>query len=586
MNALLTSPFALVALMAVPVLIGIYLLRNRFRIHPVSSLIFWTDRKKSIQGGINLDRIQTPLLFILELLAISLMALAAAGPMIHSGSETSIFVFILDNSFSMTANDESSPRDDALKDIQGLLRSAGRFQARFILAGNVPVSAGRPAKTLSEIQVILKNWTCTSPGADLPAAVSLALELTGKTARIIVFTDHAPKAPVQSGRIEYRAFGKPLSNVAFVNAGRTSGGGLDRCLLSLVNLGGIPARPQLIVETVQENRIILRQTPELEPGLIHRIVFETDFPGPLRAYIEPDPLIFDNEVYLAALPSKKLKIGMDIRNEALHSAIRKGVDSVEHVQIVSLDPQMVFFDSERPAVDGDCWAVHILADPNAVSYIGPFITDITHPLSEGLSLQGVIWAAAPIPAFTGDPIIAAGNIPLLTDSELPGGGHLLTLHLNLERSTLIQSPNWPILCWNMIEWRKSYLPGLSQAMIPLGGSLTFRKDSPEQKLDLIGPDGSQRNISSPKYTAVLNPKRPGLYRLRTDTEDYSLAVNALSQSESDLLTACTDRWGDIQEADMFWWEYRPVDWILLLAALGLLTFHRYLTARYLRGTGV
>ena len=124
MNAFFSSPFAFFAFAAIPALVAVYLLRNRFRIHNVSSLMLWEDQRKARQGGINLSRIQTPLLFFLELLTVIIMVLAAAGLMIRSDKESRIFI-ILDNSFSMLANDGTTPRDRAIKEITKFLVELG-----------------------------------------------------------------------------------------------------------------------------------------------------------------------------------------------------------------------------------------------------------------------------------------------------------------------------------------------------------------------------------------------------------------------------------------------------------------------------
>src|SRR5260370_30747653 len=79
MFSLLTTPWALWGLLAIPALVAIYWLRNRFRQVPVSSLMLWRDQKEARQGGFRIRRLQTPLLFFLELLALVLLVGAAAG---------------------------------------------------------------------------------------------------------------------------------------------------------------------------------------------------------------------------------------------------------------------------------------------------------------------------------------------------------------------------------------------------------------------------------------------------------------------------------------------------------------------------
>jgi len=73
-------PLALVALAALPVLAAIYLFRHRFRRRTVSSLLLWRFRVQTSEGGAKVQRLQLPLLFFLELLALLLLAVSASGP--------------------------------------------------------------------------------------------------------------------------------------------------------------------------------------------------------------------------------------------------------------------------------------------------------------------------------------------------------------------------------------------------------------------------------------------------------------------------------------------------------------------------
>ena len=74
-----TFPFAFIALLAVPALIAIYWLRNQSRERRVSSLLLWLDERQMWEGGRRIHRLQTPLLFFLELLAILFILDAGRG---------------------------------------------------------------------------------------------------------------------------------------------------------------------------------------------------------------------------------------------------------------------------------------------------------------------------------------------------------------------------------------------------------------------------------------------------------------------------------------------------------------------------
>ena len=99
----LTYPLALIALAAVPALAAIYILRNRFRRRPVSSLVLWRFQVQSKAGGAKINRLQLPLLFFLELLALVILVVAATGPHWQLPQSARPLIVVLDDSFSMRA---------------------------------------------------------------------------------------------------------------------------------------------------------------------------------------------------------------------------------------------------------------------------------------------------------------------------------------------------------------------------------------------------------------------------------------------------------------------------------------------------
>src|SRR3989442_15585537 len=119
---LLAFPLALFGLLAVPALLAIYWLRNRSRRRVVSSLMLWMDQRQLKEGGLLIHRLQTPLLFFLELISIVLIVLAAAGPMVRA-AEGRPLVIVLDDSFSMLAGGEDSSRRQAEEAVKKELRA-------------------------------------------------------------------------------------------------------------------------------------------------------------------------------------------------------------------------------------------------------------------------------------------------------------------------------------------------------------------------------------------------------------------------------------------------------------------------------
>src|SRR5215470_17076747 len=156
MLPLFLYPLAFIGLAAVPALVGIYLLRNRFRRHVVSSLMLWLDTREAREGGRRLRRLQTPLLLMLELLAILLLVFAASDPQMRLTTGTRPLVVVLDDSFSMLAGGgDSSPREWARKALAEELRRQNPYSTRLVLAGDRPQVLGEASRSPRQALALL-----------------------------------------------------------------------------------------------------------------------------------------------------------------------------------------------------------------------------------------------------------------------------------------------------------------------------------------------------------------------------------------------------------------------------------------------
>jgi hypothetical protein len=581
MLPLLTHPWALWGLLAVPALVAIYLFRNRFRRHPVSSLMLWADTSESRTGGTRLDRMQAPLLLLLEVIAAVLLTLTAADPQVRTAQGARPLVVVLDDSFSMRAGGHDSARDRAAQAIEEELRRSLPYSTRFVLAGERPQVLGEPVHTAAEAADQLSGWTCKAPAARLDEAITLAAELGGELALLLVVTDHEPARGTvpDRGRLRWWAFGKALPNFAFVQAVRSARGGPDRCLLEVANLAPEPRATTLVVEAGDPPQAVERSSLALGAGETRRVVLQLGDGTPaLRARLDDDDLAIDNGVTLLPAAEKPVRVEVRVRGEALRVPVEKALRSVRGTVLTDVRPEIVFTDDEE-APGRDAWVVRLLAEKDAVAYAGPFVLDRTHPLTEGLSLQGVVWGAGKDERLPGLPVIMAGNVPLVSDAESLGLRHEVRLRLRPDLSTLPDSPNWPILIYNLLQWHGSLAPGLSRPNVRLGEETVLTLAADREGVQLTGPDGRARALPVQGRRVVARAEDVGVYELRAGEERFPFAVNALSREESDLTGCASGRWGDWLDETSLRLEYQSVAWVLLVLLLAVLTVHLFLAAR-------
>lgn len=582
-----TFPIGFLALLAVPILVGIYLLRTRSRRYPVSSLMLWGNQKQARQGGLRIERLHTPLLFLLELLTLILLALAIAAPIIRTSKSQIPLIVVLDDSFSMLAGDEDTPKSRVIKALEELLAPEGlnplakpRYGVRYVLAGTEPQLLSEEAKSASEAIAELERWKCLSPSADLETAISFAAALGDSQVLMLVVTDEAPAHPLGSERIQWWSFGVPQPNVAFVNATRSPYESGERCLFEISNLSGGERRTELVVEI--HNPVIgnssarlHHSTVAIRPMETHRVFLNLPPKTPsLRARIGEDSLLIDNTVVLLPRIRKPVHVDVKIQDQRLRLLIEDALEAAERSLPTTTKPELIFLDHATPR-DGlsDAWLMHLVVEPQASAYLGPFVVNRAHPLTEGLSFNGVVWGAGSTEELIGIPIITAGNVPLLTDTERYAGVHELRLRLRPDLSTLQTSPNWPALIWNLLEWRASELPGLERSNLRLGETAVLNTKMGVQSVQIVSPNGDIRDQPVLDRKVSLMARDVGIYMMETESEKYVFSSNALRQSESDLRTRASGRWGDWGNTALEWWGYRSFSWFFLLLAIATLTLH-------------
>lgn len=593
MLPLFTNPLAFLALASVPALVAVYWLRTRFRRHPVSSLVLWLDHPEVREGGIRLNRFQAPLPFFLELLALLLLTLAAADPHVPAREGTRPLIVVLDDSYSMLAGAPDSPRARAAAALHEELKRHPRPSVRLLLAGPSPQFLGDPLHAAAELPPLLEQWRCRAPTARLDKALALAAESGGDQSLILLLTDQAPVTPPEKGRTQWWAFGRPLPNLAFVNAVRAARDGRDRCLFEVANLSASPRGTSLIIRAADT---LLREVKlDLAAGETRRVILDLRQNTPaLRATIGDDDLAIDNEVILLPVAHRPVHVDLRIADETLRSLVDKALRSTrmtvadpDHPDLLVTDTDPASSRRPAPARDSqappptatDLWTVRFHSAARAEAYTGPFVLDHSHPLAEGLALQGAVWGAGPDDRFPGAPVLSAGNVPLLNDREDPDGAHELHIAFRPDLSTLQTSPNWPILFWNLAQWNASLAPGVGRPNLRLGEDATVRFRSAHETADVTLPTGEKRPLPVIGKQLTIHSDDVGTFTVDAGDEHYFLTAAALRPDESDLSRAQSGRWGNWLDETLLHEEYRSITWLLLLLALGVLALHMLLLRR-------
>ena len=572
-----TWPVALFGLAALPGVAAIYMLRTRSRRHVVSSLMLWADQRRARAGGLKFQRIQTPLLLFLELLIVAMLVLAAAGLKVPTDRNIRPLVIVLDDSFSMRAGGNNSPRALARKAIQTELDTGRHHPVQFVLASDRPGTLGRPARTTQRAMAALAGWTCRAPTADLQSAVALASALSeandgaGK-ARILIVTDHPPTDDPGPGDLRWLALGRARANIAFTAAVRSQRDGRQQCLIEVTNFAVDKRTATLTIHGLDRPQ---QRTAVLPAGATHAIRLDVpEAAGVVRASLADDDLPADNSLMLLPQPQRSVRVDLSIADNALRVDLARAMTASRRALITAAKPTLLITDqSPAPTVGPDTWLVQFVAEAEADAYVGPFVVDRTHPLTEGLSLAGQVWAAGKGPPPPGRTIVAAGNAPLITERHRPGGRREICIRLRPDISTLQDSSNWPVLISNLLEYRAAALPGMEQANVRLGARARVALADAARTVTVIDPDGREGKSPVSDRSASITARSPGLHTVIAGPAEYRFAANTLAPAESDLRACVTGDWGNWLSGRAMAVEYAPIAWLLVLAALVAIAAH-------------
>ncbi|MGK2858903.1 MAG: vWA domain-containing protein [Thermoanaerobaculia bacterium] len=576
MTSLFAWPVALAAAaVAIPAIFAIYFLRSRLKTIEVAGLFLWTDAPRTKEGGRRLRRLTTPLLFFLELLALILLTIAAARPFGPRAGDARPLVLVVDDSFSMQAGEDASPRARAIDWLRTGLEGDAVSSVRVVLAGETPTLAGAEAGSLAAARPALDTWSCGSPSGDLEKAIAFALETGGARARVLVITDHAPATPPASGRVVWKSFGDARANAAFIAAARSSSEGGEKLLFEVKNFSSRAASPSLRIGSSTQSRDI---PLELGAGEARRVSLTlARSQAAVTATLSGDALAFDNAVTLLDPGRGEIRARVDIADVRLRELVERGLEATGQVSLGGGEPVLVVTDSDVAPRPGR-WIVRFDRTPGAVSLAGPFLVDGAHPLTRGLALAGVVWGA-PRGPMPGDAIVTAGNTPLVTESESARGAKTITIRFDPALSTLHLTPAWPVLLWNLVEWRASELPGFLEANARVGAIAQLALPPAIDKATIESPDGRKREIDTAGGSATIRLSQPGVWAATTSAGAWRVAANPIAPAESDLSQAATGSWGDWQRDSDPSRAPRDLTWAALIAVLAILTAHLRFAAK-------
>lgn len=187
------NPAGLWFLLGIPVLIIIYIIRSQHEDRAVSSTYIWKLSTQFNKKKLPIQKLRKILLFLLQLLMITALAVISAKPAIVKG-QTYDYVVILDSSASMAQKNElgKSRFERGIELIEEL--SADMSQGHtmtVILANEAPSYLIKQTSSSNEVKIALNKALCSQGTSDTAQAMVLAQEMCDRLekAKVLFYTD-------------------------------------------------------------------------------------------------------------------------------------------------------------------------------------------------------------------------------------------------------------------------------------------------------------------------------------------------------------------------------------------------------------
>lgn len=214
MTVFFANPWGFLALLGIPVVIAIHLLRRRSRQVVVSTLFLIERTLPSSEGGRRVRMLRNSLPLWVQILTVAALAWLLAQPRLIDASSTQTVVTVLDSSASMTAF-RRDVLDSVSRELNRLSGASARTQWIFLRSDASRLASGSDlASTLSEAE---ESWQPVLGTHDTTEAFRLARTLAGKSGTVLYFSDHLPPAD-RAADIPWISCGEPIENTGFLGA--------------------------------------------------------------------------------------------------------------------------------------------------------------------------------------------------------------------------------------------------------------------------------------------------------------------------------------------------------------------------------
>ena len=554
------NPWGWLALLAwVPVIL-LYLLKRQHEDRTVSSILLWREAQKDLQATRPWQRLRARLLLILQILAVALLSLSLARPVLSGGGGGVHYIAVMDTSARMQATDVSPSRiGRARMDLQDLIRDMRRKDTMTIVqAGIQPFVLVGPTGERGRLREYAGGIQATNGRSDLERAVQLARTLLQESKKeageIHLFSDKIPEGDRSLVSHVYSGNGQ---NSAVTHVSCEVRGGEMTVLSRVANYGDKRDLTLELKADGMRNNVREVSIPKQEEVSITWTGVPADTHTVEVSLSEKDDLQLDNRGWAVRKEEHPVRALMAAgRNVFLERALSLRSD----MEVIKADPDdmpesgdylLYLFDGALPHAIPESGNLMLFCPPSSkelgISAEGETVPSgitvrqqtIYPDLVEYLEPQGYQIAKArkyKVPKGMDILLEDQDGTPVLMAGE-QNGRRIAIFSFSLSRSNLPMKPDFPILIQNLLNWMIPSNMDLPET-ISVGETLQLSPFPNTTGITVLSPSEKKYHLDAEPDPVFYDTYDPGVYKVtqKTDrqTEQERFVVSVPTEEVSDL----------------------------------------------------
>ncbi len=220
-------PLGLLGLIGVPVLITIYIIKNKYTEQTVASTYLWTLSERFLKRKNPINKIAGIISLILQILAVVFLSFGVAHPVFTLPGMANRYTIILDCSGSMRTEQSGSTRFDIAKDrITDLVTSTAEGSAYILICAGDATTVYDETTDKDRVLSVLNDASAGYASASLDTALTSAQSIFDENSSTITYL-YTDKSYQSNNNVEVVNLSAGESNYALGNIQHSVEGGLE-----------------------------------------------------------------------------------------------------------------------------------------------------------------------------------------------------------------------------------------------------------------------------------------------------------------------------------------------------------------------